>query len=80
MNIADFIFETKQVMPTFFQTILKAKNGNKFGIIYRSQQAAPDIAIFEAFKQNKQSFFLEVDCMVTPLQRLNYNPKLLTMG
>jgi hypothetical protein len=80
MNIADFSFQTRQVVPTFFETILTAPNGNRFGIIYRSLQPAPDAAVFEGFKQNKQAFFIEVESVVTPTKRLKRSQKLLTAG
>lgn len=80
MNITDFSFQTRQVMPRFFETILTAPNGNRFGVIYRSMAPAPDAAIFEGFKQNKKAFFIEVDSVVVPQKRLKRETKLLAAG
>ena len=67
-------------MPMFFETILTAPNGNRFGVIYRSNRPAPDAAIFEGFKQNKKAFFLEVESVAVPQKRLKRATKLLTAG
>lgn len=80
MNITDFSFQTRHVMPRFFETILTAPNGNRFGVIYRSMAPAPDAAIFEGFKRNKKAFFIEVDSVVVPQKRLKRETKLLAAG
>lgn len=81
MEIADFTFQSRQVVPTVIETVLTAKNGNKFGIHYRAIQPAPDNFVFEWFKQNKQAFFVEVDSLVKQTRkRIKPSQKLLTAG
>ena len=80
MTITDFTFETRQKAPTFFETILTAPSGNKFGIIYRSLQPAPDIAIFDGFQKNPRMFFIEVEGTPVPVKKRGKPSKLLTNG
>ncbi len=80
MDITDFNFQTRQVVPTFFEAILTAPSGNKFGIIYRSLQPAPNEAIFDGFQKNPRMFFIEVEGTPIPVKKRGRPRKLLTNG
>jgi len=64
MSITEFTFQSRQLVPTVFETLLVSPSGTVFGIIYRSMQPAPNEAVFEVFCRRRGVFFIDVACEV----------------
>lgn len=67
MEISDFKFETKQIVPTIFETTLTNKQGSRFGCTYRSPQPLPEVTIFDTFQKDfKNVFFIDISGEIIP--------------